>query len=330
MVSPLTPPRVGADLIVIGDGLIGLSTALALANARAKVLIIGKPEDGAASTAAAGLLIPSLDRLPAGARAFFSDSLDRYPAFVESLREHDETLSILEGIVERGPSGDTLRERDGAIDNVRLFHALRTAVATSSYRRISLVRDVVTELQITPNDVRGRTRGGRQLVANQVVLAAGAWTPEMRGLPRPLPIRPLKGQMIALGAKILDRAMMNDDVYLVPRGDETLVGATVEEAGFDITVTDDAVESLHANAVALCPELADAPITRSWAGTRPATPDMLPIIGPDPDHPHVVYACGHSKNGILLAPGTAAAVVELLRRRPTPTPIDAFSISRFS
>jgi glycine oxidase len=330
MVSPLKPPPVGADLIVIGDGLIGLSTALALAQARAKVLLIGKPETGAASTAAAGLLIPAFDRLPAAAHAFFQDSLDRYPAFVESLREHDATLSILQGIVERRDAGDVLRERDGAIDNVRLVDALRAAVAMSGFGRISLVRDLVAELQISKDGVRGRTRGGRGLSANQIVLAAGAWTPEIRGLPRPLPIRPLKGQMIALGANVLDRAMMNDDVYLVPRGDETLVGATVEEAGFDVTVTDDAIESLRANAVALCPELAKAPITRSWAGTRPATPDMLPIIGPDPEHEHVVYACGHSKNGVLLAPATAAAVVELLRRRPTPTPIDAFSVTRFS
>lgn len=330
MVSPLKPPRVGADLIVIGDGLIGLSTALALAQQRAKVLLIGKPEDGAASTAAAGLLIPAFDRLPAAAHAFFQDSLDRYPGFVESLREHDASLSILEGIVERGVGGERVRERDGAIDNVRLVAALRAAVALSGFGRISLIRDLVAELEITADSVQGRTRAGRELTANQVVLAAGAWTPEIRGLPRPLPVRPLKGQMIALGARVLERAMMNDEVYLVPRGDETLVGATVEEAGFDITVTSDAVEKLRSAAVALCPELAGAAVTRTWAGTRPATPDMLPIIGPDPDHPHVVYACGHSKNGVLLAPATAAAVVELLRRQPTPVSIDAFSIARFS
>lgn len=329
MVS-LKPPRIGADLVVIGDGLIGLSTALALVAERANVLLVGKPEDGAASTAAAGLLIPAFDRLPASAHAFFQDSLDRYPGFVESLREHDPELAILEGVVERRDGGELLREHDAAIDNVRLVAALRTAVAVSGFGRMSLVRDNVSELEISANGISGRTRGGREITGNQVVLAAGAWTPAIRGLPRPLPVRPLKGQMIALGARVLDRAMMNDEVYLVPRGAETLVGATVEEAGFDLTVTSGAVESLRSAAVALCPDLARADVTRSWAGTRPATPDMLPIIGPDPDHPHVVYACGHSKNGVLLAPATAAAVVEFLRRGPTPVPMDAFSIARFS
>jgi glycine oxidase len=149
------------------------------------------------------------------------------------------------------------------------------------------------------------------------------------GLPRPLPVRPLKGQMIALGATVLSRSVMGDDVYLIPRGNETLVGATVEEAGFDVSVTSDAVASLRASAVALYPELADARVTRSWAGIRPATPDMMPILGADPDLPALIYACGHSKNGVLLTPATSVAVAALCLDRPTPTSIAPFSIERF-
>jgi glycine oxidase len=290
---------------------------------------VGRPEEGVASTAAAGLLIAHLEQLPEQARPLFADSLARYPEFVEFLREYDETLAIIPGVIDRGEHGDVLAEQDGAIDNVRLVAALRRALA-SYMGRISLARDLVTELEVQPRGIRAVTSGGRELISNQVVIAAGAWSPQIAGLPRPLPIRPLKGQMIALGATVTDRAIMGRDVYIVPRGDETLVGATVEEAGFDVGVTDDAAGWLRSRAIELVPELATAPVTRSWAGIRPATPDMLPIIGQDPNHVHVIYASGHSKNGVLLAPATAAAVVELAYGRPTPTPIDAFSIGRFA
>jgi glycine oxidase len=116
----------------------------------------------------------------------------------------------------------------------------------------------------------------------------------------------------------------------VPRGDETLAGATVEEAGFDLDVTSDAVRTLRSAAVTLCPELEDAPVTRSWAGIRPATPDMLPNLGADPEAPELLYACGHSKNGILLAPGTAVALSALCHGNQPKVPIAPFAIGRFS
>jgi glycine/D-amino acid oxidase-like deaminating enzyme len=322
----MVSPRAIADVVVIGDGLIGLSTALELIRSGAKVHLIGSPSSGAASTAAAGLLIPALDRLPAGARHFYADSLDRFPIFVESLREFDSSLAILSGVVERGPSGDTLREADGAIDNVRLTAALHAAVEASA---IATIVDLATELELGHAGITVRCHDAESITGDRVVLAAGAWTPRIKGLPRPLPVRPLKGQMIAFGRSPLDQAMMGDGVYLVPRGDETLVGATVEEAGFDLTITDTGVESLRRAAVGLCPELAGAPVTRAWAGTRPATPDMLPILGADPEHPRLIYACGHSKNGVLLTPATSVAISAICQGRRSPTPIDVFTIERF-
>jgi glycine oxidase len=104
---------------------------------------------------------------------------------------------------------------------------------------------------------------------------------------------------------------MAGHVYLVPRGGETVVGATSEEAGFDITVDHETIDGLHRAAAALVPALLSAPIARSWAGIRPTTPDMLPILDRDPEMPSVVYAVGHSRNGILLAPLTAIVVVQL-------------------
>jgi glycine/D-amino acid oxidase-like deaminating enzyme len=314
------------DVLVIGDGLIGLSTALNLTG-DAKVCVVGSLSKGVASTAAAGLLIPALDRLPVATRAFYSDSIDRFPALIDALNEYDAGLKLIPGLIDRSAGTEVVRHPDAAIDNVRLLAALRAAVVATP--NATVVDDFVTAIEPDHDGLSVRTRGGRRIFARRIVLAAGAWSSAIAGLPRRLPVRPLKGQMIALGAAILTRAMMGDDVYLVPRGDETLVGATVEEAGFDVEVTAEAVEELRAGAIALCPELRDAPITRSWAGIRPATPDMLPILGPDPEMPALIYACGHSKNGVLLTPATSVAIAAVCLDRPTPTPIDPFSIMRF-
>jgi glycine/D-amino acid oxidase-like deaminating enzyme len=123
---------------------------------------------------------------------------------------------------------------------------------------------------------------------------------------------------------------MGEDVYLVPRDSETLVGATVEDVGFDLTVSDDATRSLRAAAARLEPSLSGAGVSRAWTGLRPATPDLLPILGRDPDTPRLLYACGHSKNGVLLAPATAAALATLCEGANPAVSLEAFSIARFA
>jgi glycine oxidase len=125
---------------------------------------------------------------------------------------------------------------------------------------------------------------------------------------------------------------MGDDVYLVPRRveGEIVIGATAEDAGFDLSVHADAIATLHASAISICPDLEHATVVRTWAGIRPATPDMLPIIGPDPDAPSLLYACGHSKNGILLAPMTARCIAARLLDLPSDVDASPFSIERFS
>jgi glycine/D-amino acid oxidase-like deaminating enzyme len=136
--------------------------------------------------------------------------------------------------------------------------------------------------------------------------------------------------MLAVQFSGLTHAVMSDNVYLVPRGWETVIGATVEHMGFDVTTAAAAIEGLRRSAAEVCPQLSARAITSTWAGIRPATPDMLPIIGPDPADPRLIYACGHSKNGILLAPATAAAVRALAQRHSTTADLTPFSITRFS
>jgi glycine/D-amino acid oxidase-like deaminating enzyme len=138
--------------------------------------------------------------------------------------------------------------------------------------------------------------------------------------------------MLSVAGSPLRHSVLSGDIYLVPRGSETVIGATVERAGFDLTVVPEAIERLRAAAVRSCPALGAAAVVRAWAGLRPATPDMLPILGADPAAPDLVYACGHSKNGILLAPATAAAIVaQVAGGGPLTSGLDLarFAIGRF-
>ena len=348
------------DAVVIGDGLIGLSTAYELARASAAVCLLGAACEGAASEAAAGLLAPSIGRLPDAVRDFFDASLSLYPEFLARIEQFDSTLGVQHGLIEvlpnangtpstlpRGavslerreaeelglsaPFGAVLYPDDGAIDNVRLVRALRAAASaepTIDWR----AKTPATRIDVTNHSAAVHLDDGSVLHSDWIVLAAGAWSPHIAGLPRRLPVSPLKGQMLSVELKPApgtQRPIMSSDVYIVPRRDEIVVGATVEHAGFDLTSIDDSIERLRSAAVRVVPSLESASIKRRWAGTRPATPDMLPIIGADPEASRLIYACGHSKNGILLAPATARGVTSLVRGLPSEFELEPFSVTRF-
>jgi glycine oxidase len=103
----------------------------------------------------------------------------------------------------------------------------------------------------------------------------------------------------------------------------------MERVGFEVGTTADAIAGLLAAAAAICPALREAEVRDQWSGLRPVTPDLLPIIGPDPEFPRVVYACGHSRNGILPAPLTADCVAALVAGAESPHDISPFSVERF-
>jgi glycine oxidase len=163
-----------------------------------------------------------------------------------------------------------------------------------------------------------RTAAGEELLAGNVVLAGGAWSGAMGWLPEQVrpPVRPVKGQVLELRARGEEpparHILASERVYLVPRADGRLVvGATVEEMGFDTAVTAGGVHELLREAYRLLPDVAEMELVDAVAGLRPGTPNNLPLVGPGPVD-GLVLATGHYRNGILLAPLAAQAVADLL------------------
>lgn len=179
-----------------------------------------------------------------------------------------------------------------------------------------------------------RTSGGEELRATAVVLAAGAWSGRAEWLPedaRP-PVRPVKGQIVELrapdGEAPCERIIGAERVYLVPRADGRLIaGATVEEQGFDTTVTAGAVHEILREAYRLLPDVAELEMVEAATGLRPGTPDNLPLIGTS-RLDGLIWATGHYRNGILLAPLTANAVADLLEGGELPEAAAAASPER--
>jgi len=166
--------------------------------------------------------------------------------------------------------------------------------------------------------------------ASQVVLAAGAWSPRIAELPRPLPVEPVRGQMVATEWPAAPPAILyHGHGYLLPRGNEALLGSTMEHVGFDGSTTPQAVNEIRRIAARLCPAIGQARVRRTWAGLRPLTPDGRPILGADPEVSGLWYATGHGRNGILLAGITGEVIGDLLFSGETDVDISELSITRF-
>lgn len=174
---------------------------------------------------------------------------------------------------------------------------------------------------------------GSHVDAGAVLLAAGAWSGLVEGLPHLLPVRPVRGQMLSLEPEtpLSAHVIESEEVYLVPRDDgRLLVGATVEEVGFREGNTVQGVRRLLNGAVRLAPVLGSASVKEFWAGLRPGTPDGLPILGPDPEVASLFLATGHYRNGILLAPATAECLAALLTGEGSEFVPPAFSPGRLT
>jgi glycine oxidase len=231
-------------------------------------------------------------------------------------------------------AGAVFSPEDTQVDNRKLVAALRIAAEAAGVR-VSEYRSVNTI-----SSRGGRVDGiiladGTKVGADAVVLAAGAWARSIEGVDPKLrpPVRPIKGQMLALrmdpAAPLLSHVVWAPGAYLVPRRDgRLLVGATVEEKGYDTSLTAGGMLTLLEAAWRAVPAIEELAIDEMWVGHRPGSRDDAPILGAGPID-GLIYATGHHRNGILLAPITADAIARLVLDGVVEAVIRPFGIERF-
>ena len=250
---------------------------------------------------------------------------------VERLRSR-ECRSLEPGLAP-GVRGGVLVPGDHQVDNRALVGALLAAAARAG---VVLRPATARGLRVAGGRVRGLVLdGGEALAAGTVVLAAGGWSGALAGLDPALlpPVRPVKGQLLHLrgpaSEPLARRNVRGLEAYVVPRADgRVVVGATVEEQGFDQRVTAGAVHHLLRAAAELLPDVDELELTETAVGLRPGSPDNAPLLG-ETGLDGLVVATGHYRNGILLTPVTAEAITELLLDGRTPEAIAPFSPRRF-
>ena len=232
-------------------------------------------------------------------------------------------------------AGAIYSPQDHQVDNRKLVTALRSAAeeAGATIHEYQSVRGIV----IAGERARGVTLADRtEVLADAVVLAAGAWSRTIEGVAPALrpPVRPLKGQAIALqmdpAAPLIRHVCWAPGVYMVPRNDGRLIlGATVEEKGFDPNLTAGGVLALLEAAWRAVPAVEELPIAEMWVGHRPGSRDDAPILGPSAV-PGLIYATGHHRNGILLAPVTANFIASAVVDGIVAPAIAPFGVDRFT
>jgi glycine oxidase len=228
--------------------------------------------------------------------------------------------------------GGILASRDHQVDPPMLLAALRTACVQAG---VELRDERVSDVFLAGERVTGIVTSRGSIDADQVVIAAGSTSGRIGGLPpaaMPM-VRPVKGQLVHLAARgafgVADRNIRGLDVYIVSRTNgRVVVGATVEEVGYDTTVTAGAVHDLLRYAYELLPDITELRFVRAIAGLRPGTPDNAPLLGATVIE-GLLVATGHYRNGVLLTPLTGDAMAELLATGVAPDPIVPFSPKRF-
>jgi len=346
------------SVMLVGGGVIGLLSAYGLAANGARVTLLDRHLLGQeASWAGGGIVSPLYPwRYSPAVTALAHWSQDYYPQLGEALFQqtridpevHETGLYWLD--LDDEDAALAWAEREGrplrrvGMEQVhRAVPALGAGFARAIYmpgvanvRNPRLLQALRAALAKLPNvtilehcPVSGFVHEGARIVgvetaqgqmrADQVVVAAGAWSGQLfETLGLTLPVKPMKGQMILFkcAEDFLPSMVLAKRRYAIPRRDgHILVGSTLENVGFDKTPTDDALQSLRATAIDLLPGLADAEVVKHWAGLRPASPDGIPYIGPVPGHDGLWLNCGHFRNGLVLAPASCQLLTDLMSNR---------------
>jgi len=348
------------DICIAGAGVIGLSLALELHHRSIRVTVLDRSSPlSEASTAAAGMLAASDPHNPPQLRSLSDLSLSLYPDFLDRLRvlsgmrvpfQTHTTLQALPPEVSATDNELTPAELaqllpalnpghhrfilldEHSLDPRQLATALLAAVhATTIDLRPNTA---VLSTRSFDNEVEIQTPTGI-LHAKEFVDCTGAWASITSHLPN-LQVTPKKGQMLAVSlppSLPLHIVVRTPRIYIVPRtsgpnAGRAIIGATIEDAGFDKTLHPSDIAHLRSLAASFLSPLADAPQLEAWAGLRPATPDGLPLLGALPNQPNHFVATGHYRDGILLAPATAHIMAQLLEGVSPSIDLTPFSPAR--
>jgi len=328
------------DVLIAGAGIIGLSLALELHSRGAHVQVLERDTAlSHASTAAAGMLALHDPHNPAALLPLAQFSTQLYPGFLQRIQQlsgffvtfHTETT------LQYSQNGSTVRLAEHSLDPRQLAAALHAAI-----RANGILLQEHTALQGTeelPNGICAYTSTGQRICPKVLVIATGAWAQSIP-IHTMFPLAPRKGQMlqVALPPSLRDLCEVHrsNDIYIVPRtvgpqGGTALIGATIEDAGFDTSTHTRDLTHLRSLAAGLLPAFAserDAPQLEAWAGLRPTTPDRLPVIGRG--HNSEWIATGHYRNGILLAPATAVVLADLIEGKMPALDLSPFLPNRFA
>lgn len=217
------------------------------------------------------------------------------------------------------------------VDNRKLSHAIATYAEQSGV--IFHLGTQVTEILCKRGKVVGIVANQETYHAAKVINAAGSWA-SLFNLPRPLlpEVSPVRGQMIALKTLVgyLQHTLHFGHTYLVPRWDGTIVvGSTTEHVGYNKQVTVSGLQHILSQAQRVIPKLAEATVAETWSGLRPATADLQPVLGEHELLEGLIFATGHYRNGILLAPVTIDLITELVITGQSQEIMLPFSPSRF-
>ena len=358
------------DVIIVGAGLNGLLTARECVAAGMRVTIVDRSAAAAPASWAAGGILSPLEpwREPETTLAMARAGQALYPYLVESLQAEtgidlgyfacgmlvlapENTAEIMAWAESHGEhcvpleAGQLTEREPGLADeflhglllpdvyqirNPRLLKALHQSLQQDGVMFMS-AGEAVT-LRIESDRCQGVMVDGTEYDAGRVVLAAGAWSSQLLGNLQPqLPVRPMRGQMLAYEADagMLGHILLRQRHYLVPRRDGLiLAGSTVEDVGFDTATTDAAAQNLHAMGCRLLPALADRRAVHHWAGLRPATPDGLPYVGAHPAVAGLYLNYGHFRNGVLQAPASARLVTDIMAGRDAALPPNWYAPER--
>jgi glycine/D-amino acid oxidase-like deaminating enzyme len=225
--------------------------------------------------------------------------------------------------------GALIAQEDGLVNPL----ALESALFQSAMERDAVVRrDAQVKGIVRQNHlVIGVDVAGELVQGGQVVIAAGCWSGRLDGLPRPISVEPIRGQMAAFAwpANEPPAIVYGRSGYVLNRGQEAFVGSTMEHVGFDPGTDETALRTVFEAVRQIYPALDTSRPRRTWSGLRPVTPDGRPLVGRDPDVHNLWYATGHGRNGILLAGLTGEIIGQLMTQTEVEYDLSSIDPARF-